>query len=126
MVVARPDLHRGRRGDRGGPRHAAGAAHQSHAYTDGACIYFSLRGDVERSRRREWYRAAWDAANDVLIRHGAAISHHHGVGLLRSPYMERALGSGFGTLALVKQALDPAGIMNPGKLGLPSRFGAGA
>ncbi|WP_026403826.1 FAD-binding oxidoreductase [Actinomadura rifamycini] len=102
------------------------SAHQSHAYTDGACIYFSLRGDVERSRRREWYRAAWDAANDVLIRHGAAISHHHGIGLLRSPYMERALGSGFGTLALVKQALDPAGIMNPGKLGLPSRFGAGA
>ncbi|MFV2177231.1 FAD-binding oxidoreductase [Actinomadura sp. LOL_016] len=102
------------------------SAHQSHAYTDGACIYFSLRGDVERSRRREWYRAAWDAANDVLIRHGAAISHHHGVGLLRSPYMEQALGSGFGTLALVKQALDPAGIMNPGKLGLPSRFGSGA
>lgn len=102
------------------------SAHQSHAYTDGACLYFSLRGDVERSRRREWYRAAWDAANEVLIRHGAAISHHHGVGLLRSPYVEPSLGSGFGTLVAVKRALDPAGIMNPGKLGLPSRFGAGA
>jgi alkyldihydroxyacetonephosphate synthase len=95
------------------------SAHQSHAYTDGACLYFSLRGDVERSRRREWYRAAWDAANDVLIRHGAAISHHHGVGLLRSPYVRPSLGSGFGTLAAVKRALDPDGIMNPGKLGLP-------
>ncbi|MGW0073515.1 FAD-binding oxidoreductase, partial [Streptosporangium sandarakinum] len=102
------------------------SAHQSHAYTDGACLYFSLRGDVERERRREWYRAAWDAANEVLIRHGAAISHHHGVGLLRSPYVERSLGSGFATLVAVKQALDPTGIMNPGKLGLPSRFGAGA
>ncbi|MER5323196.1 FAD-binding oxidoreductase [Streptosporangium roseum] len=102
------------------------SAHQSHAYTDGACLYFSLRGDVERARRREWYQAAWDAANEVLIRHGAAISHHHGVGLLRSPYVERALGSGFGTLLAVKQALDPEGIMNPGKLGLPSRFQADA
>ncbi|MGW7481213.1 FAD-binding oxidoreductase [Nonomuraea muscovyensis] len=100
------------------------SAHQSHAYTDGACLYFSLRGEVDRPRRREWYRAAWDAANEVLIRHGAAISHHHGVGLLRSPYVEPALGSGFGTLVAVKQALDPAGIMNPGKLGLPSPFGA--
>ncbi|MFG3439407.1 FAD-binding oxidoreductase [Nonomuraea sp. NPDC047897] len=98
------------------------SAHQSHAYTDGACLYFSLRGDVDRPRRREWYRAAWDAANEVLIRHGAAISHHHGVGLLRSPYVEAALGSGFGTLVAVKRALDPAGIMNPGKLGLPSPF----
>ncbi|MEU4332193.1 FAD-binding oxidoreductase [Nonomuraea dietziae] len=99
------------------------SAHQSHAYTDGACLYFSLRGDVERGRRREWYRAAWDAAAQVLIRHGAAISHHHGVGLLRSPYMEEALGSGYPTLVAVKQALDPHGIMNPGKLGLPSPFG---
>jgi len=99
------------------------SAHQSHAYSDGACIYFSLRGDVERSRRREWYRAAWDAANEVLLRHGAAISHHHGCGLVRGPYLPAALGSGFTTLVAIKDAIDPTGIMNPGKLGLPSRFG---
>lgn len=101
------------------------SAHQSHAYTDGACLYFSLRGEVERSRRGEWYRAAWDAANRVLIEHGATISHHHGIGLLRSPYLPDALGSGFETLAAVKRAIDPDGIMNPGKLGLPSPFGTG-
>ncbi|MEV4896105.1 FAD-binding oxidoreductase [Nonomuraea sp. NPDC055795] len=98
------------------------SAHQSHAYTDGACLYFSLRGDVERDRRRAWYRAAWDAAAEVLIKHGAAISHHHGVGLLRSPYMRDALGEGHATLVAVKRALDPRGIMNPGKLGLPGPF----
>src|SRR5699024_541091 len=49
------------------------SAHQSHAYTDGACVYFSLRGDVEVERRREWYRAAWDAANAALIRHDSAL-----------------------------------------------------
>ncbi|MDJ1135005.1 FAD-binding oxidoreductase [Streptomyces iconiensis] len=105
------------------PGTLAASAHQSHAYTDGACVYFSLRGDVEPERRREWYRSVWDAANAVLIRHGAALSHHHGCGLLRGPYLQDALGAGFATFTAVKHALDPEGILNPGKLGLPSRFG---
>lgn len=105
------------------PGTRAGSAHQSHAYVDGACLYFSLRGEVEPEERAAWYRAAWDAANTVLIEHGAALSHHHGCGLIRSPYLARALGPAFGTLEAVKDALDPAGIMNPGKLGLDSPFG---
>ncbi|MBA0052388.1 FAD-binding oxidoreductase [Streptomyces sp. AJS327] len=105
------------------PGTLAASAHQSHAYTDGACVYFSLRGDVEPERRREWYRSVWDAANGVLIRHGAALSHHHGCGLLRGPYLADSLGAAFPVFAAVKQALDPEGLLNPGKLGLPSRFG---
>ncbi|GAA2769763.1 FAD-linked oxidase C-terminal domain-containing protein [Nonomuraea dietziae] len=100
------------------------SAHQSHAYTDGACLYFSLRGDVERGRRRSGTGAAWDAAAQVLISTAPRSATTHGVGLLRSPYMEEALGSGYPTLVAVKQALDPHGIMNPGKLGLPSLFGS--
>ena len=37
--------------------------------------------------------------------------------------MPRALGSGFEVLLALKQTLDPAGILNPGKLGLTSPFG---
>ncbi|MFD5248334.1 FAD-binding oxidoreductase [Amycolatopsis sp. NPDC058340] len=105
------------------PGTLAASAHQSHAYTDGACLYFSLRGDVEPEKRRHWYRSAWDAANAVLVRHGAALSHHHGSGLLRGPYLADTLGSGFGTFVAVKRALDPQGLLNPGKLGLPSDLG---
>ena len=101
------------------------SAHQSHAYTDGACIYFSMRGDVAREDRFAWYRAAWHAANGALIKNGSALSHHHGCGLLRGPYLQESLGAGFGPLIAIKNALDPKGIMNPGKLGLPSPFGAG-
>ncbi|SSW62778.1 FAD-binding oxidoreductase [Achromobacter agilis] len=100
------------------PGTLAGSAHQSHAYVDGACLYFSLRGEVEVEMRAKWYRQAWDAANAVLIKYNAALSHHHGVGLLRAPYMEASLGSGFQVLRAIKRTLDPQNILNPGKLGL--------
>ncbi|MDB5617748.1 FAD-binding oxidoreductase [Tardiphaga sp.] len=100
------------------PGTLAGSAHQSHAYVDGACLYFSLRGEVAVEKRGEWYRAAWDAANAVLIKYRAALSHHHGIGLLRAPYMAESLGTAFPALQTVKHAFDPKNILNPGKLGL--------
>lgn len=100
------------------PGTLAGSAHQSHAYVDGACLYFSLRGDVAVDQRAEWYRAAWDAANAVILKHKATLSHHHGVGLLRAPYMAASFGAGFQVLRAVKAALDPKNLLNPGKLGL--------
>lgn len=104
------------------PGTLAGSAHQSHAYVDGACLYFSLRGDVAVEQRGAWYRAAWDAANAVLIKHNTSLSHHHGVGLLRSPYMQASLGESLSVLADIKKALDPQNILNPGKLGLSAEL----
>ena len=67
--------------------------------------------------------AAWDAATKSVLTHGGALSHHHGVGLNRARFVPRALGPAFHVLADVKQALDPKGILNPGKLGLPDPYG---
>jgi alkyldihydroxyacetonephosphate synthase len=103
------------------------SAHQSHAYTDGACLYFTFGGrgpEGDAQWREQYYRAAWDTVTDATLAHGAAISHHHGIGLNRSRFLPRALGSGFDVLAGLKSTFDPAGILNPGKFGLPSPFGA--
>lgn len=100
----------------------AASVHESHAYLDGACLYFTFAGRGEDPQDDEWaesfYRASWEAAMEVALDIGASISHHHGIGLLRGPFMSRALGEGHGVLEAVKRALDPAGILNPGKLGL--------
>jgi alkyldihydroxyacetonephosphate synthase len=105
----------------------AASAHQSHAYTDGACLYFTFAGrgpEGDGDWRERYYRRAWDMVTDATLAHGAAISHHHGIGLNRSRFLPRALGSGFDVLSGLKKSFDPVGILNPGKLGLPSPFGS--
>ncbi len=114
------------------PGTLAASVHQSHAYPDGACLYFTFAGrppddgndEVGAAAWREaYYERAWEVATVAVMEKGAAISHHHGIGLNRSRFLAEALGGAFGVLEAVKSALDPAGILNPGKLGLPSAFG---
>ncbi|HEU5302385.1 MAG TPA: FAD-binding oxidoreductase [Acidimicrobiia bacterium] len=99
------------------------SAHQSHAYTDGACLYFTFAGQPPLDQRNAYYRAVWDAGTRAVLERGGALSHHHGVGLNRARFLRDALGPAFEVLVATKQALDPIGILNPGKLGLPSPFG---
>jgi alkyldihydroxyacetonephosphate synthase len=54
----------------------------------------------------------------VCLRHGAELSHHHGGGLARSRFAAESLGEAHGLLQRIKDALDPEGVLNPGKLGL--------
>jgi alkyldihydroxyacetonephosphate synthase len=99
------------------------SAHQSHAYSDGACLYVTFAGRVDATGRDAYYRAAWDAGTLAALELGGSLSHHHGIGINRARFMRQALGSGFDVLASLKTSLDPNGILNPGKLGLGSPFG---
>jgi alkyldihydroxyacetonephosphate synthase len=107
------------------------SSHQSHAYTDGACLYFTFAGrppeNLSVDGRDAWvgdyYRRAWDEVTRATIDAGGAISHHHGIGLNRGRFLADGLGPAFAVLSSLKEALDPHGILNPGKLGLPTGFG---
>lgn len=107
----------------GVPGTLVAACHQSHAYVDGACLYFTFAAKVEPAERDRYYRQVWDAGTRAVLANGGALSHHHGVGLNRARFVAEALGGGLDVLAATKAALDPRGILNPGKLGLPSPFG---
>ena len=107
------------------------SAHQSHSYTDGACIYLTFAGRMPDDAGREgedawaesYYNTAWTAVMDAVIAAGGAISHHHGIGINRSRFMAPSIGGGAVLLESLKNTLDPRGVLNPGKLGLPSPFG---
>ena len=99
------------------------SAHQSHAYTDGACLYFTFGAKPPDDAKDDLYRAVWDAGTRAVLANGGSLSHHHGVGLNRARFMPEAHDGGFAVLAAMKAALDPNGILNPGKLGFAHRFG---
>lgn len=106
----------------------ASTAHLSHSYPDGACLYFTFAGRPatdDADAIEAMYLASWNAGTDAALATGGSLSHHHGIGLNRGRFMRRALGDGATeVLHALKQALDPTGILNPGKLGMPSGFGA--
>lgn len=105
------------------PHARSATSHLSHSYPDGACLYFTFAATPPPDDVDSTYVAMWDAGQSAVLANGGNLSHHHGVGLNRSRFMAEALGSAMSVLETLKQALDPAGILNPGKLGLTSRFG---
>jgi len=91
--------------------------HLSHAYADGASLYFTFISRSRRGAELEQWREVKRAACEAILACGATISHHHAVGRDHAPYMQAEVGeTGVEVLRAVKQQLDPAGIMNPGKL----------
>jgi alkyldihydroxyacetonephosphate synthase len=97
--------------------------HISHLYPNGASLYFSFFAAQEQGSELEQWRAAKSAACDAIIEAGGTITHHHAIGTDHAPWMDDEVGElGVRVLRSAKERLDPAGIMNPGKL-LPPEGG---
>jgi alkyldihydroxyacetonephosphate synthase len=94
--------------------------HISHLYPSGASLYFTFFAAQQEGAELEQWRAAKSAATDAIVAAGGTITHHHAVGRDHAAWIEREIGGlGLEIIRATKEALDPAGIMNPGKL-LPS------
>ncbi len=93
--------------------------HISHAYHSGANLYFIFMSPIDRARQREDYDAFHASIVDSIVRAGGALSHHHGIGRLFAPWYREAIGApAHELLRALKAQLDPAGVLNPGALGL--------
>ncbi|MFI8106084.1 FAD-binding oxidoreductase [Streptomyces sp. NPDC086023] len=90
--------------------------HISHVYATGASLYFTVVGAQRGDAIAQW-SAAKRAASDAITAGGGTITHHHAVGTDHRPWMEAEIGElGVKVLRAVKEAVDPVGILNPGKL----------
>jgi len=91
--------------------------HLSHAYADGASLYFTFIARARHGEEVEQWRAVKRAASEAIVAGGGTITHHHAIGRDHAPYMEAEVGAtGIEALRAVKERLDPTGVMNPGKL----------
>ncbi|WP_431868165.1 FAD-binding oxidoreductase [Nocardiopsis eucommiae] len=90
--------------------------HVSHTYATGASLYFTVATGAGEDPATRWDRAK-RAASDAIVANGGTITHHHAVGTDHRPWMAAELGPlGTDVLRAVKSALDPEGVLNPGKL----------
>ena len=92
----------------------------SQVYPEGVCTYFYV-GFVYKGV--EDPSAAWhaleSAAREAMVAHGAAVSHHHGIGQVRTPWLHRVEDSPRTEMrSRLKQALDPSDVFGVGNQGL--------
>ena len=96
------------------------ACHISHLYPTGASLYFTFMARARRGEELAQWAQVKGAACEAIVAAGATITHHHAVGHDHARYVGAEVGdTGVAALRALKRELDPAGIMNPGKL-LPS------
>ncbi|MBC7544835.1 MAG: FAD-binding oxidoreductase [Candidatus Sericytochromatia bacterium] len=90
-------------------------------YPTGVCIYFYFafyyKGVANPS---QVYHEIENAARDEVLRCGGSLSHHHGIGKLRLPFMNQVLSpAALSWRVAAKKALDPTNVFGCGNLTAP-------
>jgi glycolate oxidase subunit GlcD len=75
---------------------------------------------IDMLDNEQWKRLylAADRIHKTAIMLGGTVSAEHGIGSARSEYMRLERGDALDVMILIKHALDPEGILNPGKMGV--------
>lgn len=92
--------------------HTICMTHMSHAYPQGANLYWIFISKItDLDDFVQYHRGILDH----IQKSGAAISHHHGIGKMFAPWLEGCIGSNqMAILKMLKQYFDPEDLMNPG------------
>jgi alkyldihydroxyacetonephosphate synthase len=98
---------------RGLPGKAFVTCRVTQLYPTGVCVYFyfafyfkGVPGDPSRI-----YAEIERAARDEVLRCGGSLSHHHGIGKIRQPFVDRIVSPGLHEAARsLKRAIDPTNV----------------
>ena len=86
--------------------------HASHFYPQGTNLYFIF---IAKMNDMDEYLQFQEGIIDRIEKNRGSLSHHHGVGKMISPWLERHIGKQqMDVLKALKQHFDPNNIMNPG------------
>ena len=99
--------------------------HFSHWFPWGVSLYDRFIVEEPPSDAHEalqLHNQIWAVAVQTSLENGGMINEHHGVGLKLSRFMRDQYGPSWHLLEMIKDSIDPHGIMNPGKVG----FGVGS
>jgi alkyldihydroxyacetonephosphate synthase len=94
-------------------------AHSSHSYQTGTNLYFVYDYTINCSPREEieiYHKPLNAIIVEEALRLGGSMVHHHGIGKYRTPWTIQEHGSAYYLLSTLKQAFDPAGVMNAGTI----------
>ena len=88
-------------------------AHAGHFYPSGAALYYTFLLDLGRVEDVYW--SLWDNVMRAVHEKGGSIGHHHGVGRVRSRWLNLEYGqAGSDLIRRLKECLDPRGILRGG------------
>ncbi|MBK5102025.1 MAG: 4Fe-4S dicluster domain-containing protein, partial [Desulfobacteraceae bacterium] len=84
-------------------------------------VHTTFVTDMRSKDEWERLRPAADELAELALEMEGTVTAEHGTGLARNPYIEKQLGPALDVMRSIKKALDPNGILNPGKMGLEKR-----
>jgi len=85
-------------------------------YHDGVCIYFTYgyyHGGMDKAT--ETFEEIYFCLKNAVVAAGGAVSHHHGIGKLRKPFMNKIMDeTSQETVRAMKRVIDPDNIFAAG------------
>ena len=88
-----------------------------YGHASAGCLHIRPLLNIKTPIGRANMRSIAEAAVELTLRLGGAVSAEHGDGITRSEWIERAYGPRIvQAIRILKQSADPDGILNPGKI----------
>ncbi len=94
-----------------------------YGHASAGCLHIRPLLNVKTPQGRKEMRSIAEAAVGLVLRLGGAISAEHGDGITRGEWIEKAYSPKvLEAFRIIKQAADPQGILNPGKIVDPPKM----